>query len=164
MDFLAGPAVLGGIAMCVALGALPLVQQRAGPRPDECGDALPPGARARARAAQAGFRRRGSGPDSPCQHAARAERAMALEAASSLSELHDEISAYRQTQRGFLVAGLERRGADAALASGRGDCRYLGLSGQPTCPAAPAVLATCACGGEASPRPDAQPSPALLRV
>jgi hypothetical protein len=79
---------------------------------------------------------------SPCQEQAREERLIALQDPVSLCALHDEVSAFRRTENVFatlepddLLRASQRAGNDR-------DCRYIGLIGQPTCPAmAPAQAA-----------------------
>lgn len=168
MDLFASPAVLGGIMICVALAAWTVGRWQGG---------LAPSARDRreARAApalpalvhEAPDLRRGGQPDAtPCQHAAQAERRGALEAAASLGDLHAEVSAYRRAQQ--VLSGMEREQLDLVLvaAGGGRECRYIGISGQPTCPihdsARPGAVCGSGCAGFDPRQPRAvQPSPGL---
>lgn len=69
-----------------------------------------------------------------CQHAARAERRQVIEAARSLGDLHAEVTAYRQREQ-VLASALSDGLLVAVMPdTGRHECRYLGLIGQPTCP------------------------------
>ena len=70
---------------------------------------------------------------SACQHAARAERREVTEAARSLAELHDEITAYRQQEQVLAATVGEGMPLELAADALRQECRYLGLIGQPTC-------------------------------
>lgn len=70
-----------------------------------------------------------------CQQRALEERRELLSRPVSLADLHAEVSAIRRDER-ILQRGMQ---ADALLMTARADfaanCRFLGLSGRPTCPA-----------------------------
>lgn len=164
MEFYADPAALGGVVIGLMLAAW-LLGRWHGEAADRCGTgepiAEPP--------AVPSDRVPRHAPARPCQQAAREERRAVLEAAAALGEIHADVSAYRRAQQVLAdgaFAGTIRAGLSA---SGEGEaCRYLGISGQPTCPlpgiGGTAGGAPCACGGcaLAVPRP-VQPV-ALVRV
>ena len=145
MDLPGGPAVLGGIIMCVASGAWMLGRWQ--------GRALSAG-----EAMDAGRESQGEphdpeigppvhhAPPIPCQQAARDERRGALEPDLSLGDLHAEVSAYRRAQQ--VLAGLTGDPFElpALRSSNRPDCRYLGLTGHPTCAMPASVRQACAVG------------------
>ena len=162
MDIFGGPAALGGIIMCVALGGWMLGRWQGG---------VAPAADQEIGADGAQQDRCGTVPDKaepgiPCQQAAQAERRGALEAVSALGELHAEVSAYRRAQQ--VLAGMARDQLDLVLvASHTGQvCRYIGVSGQPTCPMPAAARHGTACGSDCTtfrplPQNAVQPSPVL---
>lgn len=139
MDFSEGPAALGGIMMCVALGAWALGRWQGGLVEDqrrtvnsgasEAGRILfdqastPSGLPAPVTQAR----------DIPSLDAARAERGLALGGVGPLAQLHAEITAYRHAEQ--VLVGLDSNllqpsGIVQGTAS---DCRYLGIVGEPTC-------------------------------
>jgi hypothetical protein len=75
-----------------------------------------------------------------------------LEGAASLGALHDEITAYRLAHRDLLAAEVRDRLA-LSKADDRGECRYLGLTGQRTCPAPRTALVDCSCGSSLQDHP-----------
>lgn len=79
----------------------------------------------------------------PCQYAARAERRQVIEAARSLGELHAEVTAYRLQEQVLASAASDGLLVELIPADERGDCRYLGLIGQPTCPLPGTGQETC---------------------
>lgn len=173
MEFFGGPAALGGIIMCVALGAWMLGRWQGGvvPAADAGGSAVEGrlGETLAAEAPQpASPLRRSGAPVIPCQQAAQAERRGALEIAASLGDLHAEVSAYRRAEQ--VLAGLtqEQLALPSGTAGPRHDCRYLGVMGEPTCAMPTAARRACASGDACNvgrPRA-AQPSPVfdLTRV
>lgn len=125
LDF--DPAALGGLAGMIALAGWALGRMQGG-LPERCAPspAAPPAAD---RAAK-----REAAPPPECQQRAREERSALLAAPVALTELHAEAAAIRRDARIF-----ERETAQAALfalprSHGDQECRYLGRSGQPTCP------------------------------
>lgn len=107
-----------------------------------------------------------------CQAVARAERRALLENASALSKLHEDVSAYRHAQQ-VLSEVKSREMRVGWLRSGDAEpCRYLGVSGQPTCPTPAAatmrhVCAICSTPLQSGEAVAAQPvaeSAALTRV
>jgi hypothetical protein len=141
MDFLADPAVLGGVVMGAVLSGW-LMGRRHGAAAlgDQAG--LPePEARFEARATS----HDGDMADvTACQHAARAERRQVIEAARSLGELHEEVSAYRRREQVLASALSDGLLVELLPAAARDECRYLGLIGQPTCPLPGTGHETCA--------------------
>lgn len=157
MDFSGGPAALGGIMMCIALGAWSMGRWQALRTAGEIPSALP--------RSTAAAREPALAPIEPCQHAARAERRLALPTDDRLGELHVEISAYRRAERVLAkIEGDVLLSRPAQAQPGR-NCRYLGIVGEPTCNIPAAARALCACGtgcdhAEAMPSLRAvQPSP-----
>jgi hypothetical protein len=172
MTFAEGPAVLGGIMIWAALGAWALGRWqgglvapesvRASPLPQQPGEEA---ASAPDRTAQTAPR--ASAP-TPCQHAARDERRMALAAASCLGEMHEEITAYRRTEHILARLDEEMLQRDPLPADNVGSCRFIGLTGEPTCGVPDAARIACAGGvpcANAVPLPEpvraAQPSAAV---
>lgn len=137
MDLSGGPAALGGIMMGVALGAWSMGRWQAlrtagddpSGRPGDTaaaqGPALP--------------------PIEPCQHAARAERRLALASDDRLGELHVEISAYRRAERVLAKIDGDALPLRLAISEPGLDCRYLGIVGEPTCGIPAAARLDCAC-------------------
>jgi hypothetical protein len=168
MNYLADPAVLGSIVMGAVLSGWLLGRQHAaarmvgsetpGPAPEPLPEpqaAIPPEARGAAVTA--------------CQHAARAERRQVIEAARSLGELHAEVTAYRLQEQVLASALSDGLLVELIPGAARGDCRYLGLIGQPTCPLPGTGHETCTSreGCAAASRRMAQPAAeasALTRV
>lgn len=132
MDIAAGPAALGGMMMGVALGAWMLGRWQGG--------VTAPGGGAKAEARGAAARHDPNiglhlpaAEASSCQVAARAERNGAMTSLASLGEIHDEMTAYRRAEQ-VLSAHQQGQGIIAARDdAAQGGCRYLGLTGQPTC-------------------------------
>jgi len=158
MDFFGGPAALGGIIMCVALGAWILGRwQGIGVPADGSRDPL--------RDLQSPSSDHAASTQSdrpapiPCQQAALAERRGALEAAVSLGELHAEVSAYRRAQQVLADLAGDQLDLPAPRSGSRADCRYVGLTGHPTCAMPAAVRRACAVGDGCNAQPLAlQPS------
>lgn len=143
MEFFAdGPAVLGGILMSVALAAWTLGRWQGGLAMPA--DATVPSPR------EFGENRMMSAPlqaaSAPGEDPARAERRRALVAADSLGELHAEISAYRRAEQ--VLAGPEADGLRLRPLrdDARKECRYLGVTGEPTCGLADPARITCTGG------------------
>ncbi len=143
MEFMAAGAVVpGGLIMAAALAGWMLGrwqsgQPRAAPAPP-VGDGLTEGASGAACSpSELTFPGASDTSDASgvtaCQHAARAERREVTEAARSLAELHDEITAYRQQEQVLAAAIGEGMPLELAADDLRQECRYLGLIGQPTC-------------------------------
>lgn len=146
MDLFGGPAALGGIILCVALVAWMLGRWQGGlvPAADQVSAAAP--VAAEGRQDRSGLACTAPATSTPCQQAALAERRVAVEAAPSLGDLHAEVSAYRRSQQ--VLAGMGREQLDLVLTASDADpeCRYIGISGQPTCPMRGAVRFGSACG------------------
>ncbi|RNJ62597.1 MAG: hypothetical protein EDM03_14375 [Porphyrobacter sp. IPPAS B-1204] len=166
MDFFGGPAVLGGIIMCVALGAWMLGRWQGGltPAADQASGAV--ALMAGAQPDRCDHAPDSAAPATPCQQAAQAERRGALEAAPSLGDLHAEVSAYRRAQQVLTSMGREQLDLVLVPVQAGHDCRYLGVSGQPTCPMPAAVRHGSACGSGCTafrslPQHAVQPSPAV---
>lgn len=136
MDWSGGPAALGGIMMCVALGGWSLGRwqalRTAGEVPRTPGETA---AAARAPVIP---------PVEPCQHAARTERRLALATVDRLGEIHVEISAYRRAEQ--VLAKIDGDAVPLRAARAGRDCRYLGIVGEPTCSIPASARAVCACG------------------
>lgn len=145
MDFFGGPAALGGIIMCVALGAWILGRWQ--------GMVVSAG---RTRDSVRDLRTSPSdhaAPDQnerpapfPCQQATVAERRGALDVALSLGELHAEVSAYRRAEQVLADFAGDQLHLPARRSGARAECRYVGLTGQPTCAMPAAVRRACAEG------------------
>lgn len=142
MDIAGGPAVLGGIMLCVALaawslgrwqGGLVLVEDRSAP-----GDADPQ---------PAGDARLGpsSVSTTPGLDASRAEHGMALAAAVSLGDMRAEISAYRRAEQVLSDLKYDPLHLIAELHAGQTGCRYSGTVDTPTCNAQEAARLADAC-------------------
>lgn len=156
MDLIAGPVVLGSIMAFMAFGAWALGRWQGGrlalegvatPAPsglregapllDRVTEALPAPSAPTA------------GPvysQSRCQDAARDERRVALAAAPSLGELHAEITAYRHAQQVFANLDAELLRLVPLTLERRHECRFLGLTGEPTCGIGGPARTTCASG------------------
>lgn len=165
MDLFGEPAALGGIIMCVALGGWMLGRWQGGlaPAVDQAIGAPPVAANAQ----QDRFEtvRDNDAPDTPCQQAAQAERRGALEAAPALGDLHAEVSAYRHAEQVFARLGREQLDFVLVASPAGRDCRYIGVSGQPTCPMPAAVRHGSSCKSNCAafqplPQRAVQPSPA----
>jgi hypothetical protein len=140
------PAALGGLAGLIAVVGWIIGRLQSGPlgaARQPTAPAVPTGTAdpvAAPAPASARFTTRativGEAPASPpCQQRALEERRALLSRPVSLADLHAEVSAFRRDER-----ILERAPqADALLAMARADqvadCRFIGLSGRPTCPA-----------------------------
>ena len=161
MELWYGPAALGGIMMCVALGAWTLGRWQGGlvmPEEGTTGQAPAPVGEAvpAPRSALA------EGPATPCQQDALAARCAVLAVADSLVELHAEVSAYRRAEQVLAGTGpdelvLRPRCEDTGLA-----CRHVGLTGEPICDLSDNArrgCATAASSGRAGSAYGAQPSP-----
>lgn len=145
MEYLGTPGALGALILCAIVAAW-LFGHRQGRLVALANSATPVPLAASQRLSEDGEAERGvSPPVDPCRHAARAERLVALEGATSLAALHDEITAYRLAHRELLAREVRDQLA-LPKADDRGDCRYLGLTGHRTCPAPRAALVDCACG------------------
>lgn len=167
MVLFAGPAVLGGVLICVALAAWMVGRWQGGfvppvgDRDESARPASPPLAQETQAAVQ------GSIPAKPlCQQAAQAERRGALEAAASLGDLHAEVSAYRRTQQVLSAMGPDQLDVVLIASDAGHACRYIGVSGRPTCPLHGSARQVSACGSGCAgfdplqPRA-VQPSPAV---
>lgn len=192
MEIFSGPAVPFAVLMAVALVAWMLGHRHArslagvqGQEPArDAVSGLPalPGVSAGARAgdtiadhlsgssAQASHDTAGRDDDAPlCQRAARAERKVALEAAISLGDVHEEMIAYRRQEQVLFGAQGDAMAIALTPASDRLSYRYTGLSGQPTCPPPRAPMAAgfckaqCDCNGAGAPRGPGTPDDADAR-
>lgn len=145
MDWIAGPAVLGGIIMSVALGSWALgrwqrdfvASQDSGAGEPACAGTAPPDVVASDIAAPvmrmpAQSLPTPSRPVPSSQHTAPAAR-RSQDQVAALGELHAEISAYRRTEQVLATLDSDPLRLTAFPQSQRTDCRYLGLIGEPTC-------------------------------
>jgi hypothetical protein len=127
MDPYGGPAALGGVVTGLMLVSWMLGRWQSGPsaaRLRAVPEALaePPEAPAATRA---------------CEAAARAERRDAVDSFAALGELHADVSAYRAAQQILSDSALRATMRVGWTASGEGEmCRFVGVSGAPTCPGA----------------------------
>ena len=147
MEQLAFPATLGGLILCIAWGAWALGRwQGEQVRPDVPIAAEHPATLPQSETENPARAVGTGGPASPCQQNARDERLCALQDNLSLADLHDEVSAYRHREQVFATL------APGALRFGRvedpemQECRYIGLTGQPICPAPGAARLACTKG------------------
>lgn len=138
MDWSGGPAALGGIMMCVALGAWSMGRWQAQRAAADDSSGMP--------GETAAARRPALPLIEPCQHAARTERCLALPTDDRLGELHVEISAYRRAERVLAKIDGDAVPLRAAPAEPGRDCRYIGIVGEPTCNTPAAARAVCMCG------------------
>ena len=146
MGLVVDPAALGGLAGVIALASWavgrmqgdamgkrqkPAATEFAAPRklPD-CAPVLAP-APAQSAAATAP---QGAAAGLTCQQRASAERRALLANPVALAELHAEASAIRRDERIFESAAHSEAMIALPQAVYERECRYLGLSGQPTCP------------------------------
>lgn len=141
MDHFGGPAVLAGVIVGLMLWswALGRLQRGAAKGPDSAPAPEPVLIEWNAPAS--------ASPDSarPCQQAAREERRAALDLSTSLGQIHDEVSAYRREAQVFShMEEGEMAFTAAAVTEPDGDCRYIGISGSPTCPRANSTRDQCA--------------------
>jgi hypothetical protein len=175
MDFSESPTVLGGIVMWAALAAWALGRWQGGlvasdgtkasARPQQpLGEAAPAPERA-------AYPTSPTPHPAPCHNAARDERRTALAAASCLSEMHAEITAYRRTEHILSRFDEEMLRLEPLPAASERSCRFIGLTGEPTCGLPEAVRTACAGGipcANAVPLRQtvraAQPSPAVPEV
>lgn len=168
MELLEGPAMLGSIIMFAMLAAWAFGRLQGGLAvPDEAAAPVAEGSFARrAKPAPAPAAASAAAP-TPCQHAARNERSVALAAAPALGDMHDEIAAYRRAQQVF--AGMDDDGLRLVPVQLEGppNCRFIGLTGEPTCGLSAPARGACApgtpCAADIAPaRPEraVQPSPA----
>ncbi len=142
MDHSGGSAVLGGIITGLMLLAWALGRLQGGLAVAPSG---PAGAEPRGSDAQ-GKARPTRERVQLCQQVARDERRRALEASASLGQVHAEVSAYRRAVQ--VLSHLEA--GELALhwppVREGSACRYVGISGKPTCPKAIAAHTHRACG------------------
>lgn len=149
MTLLVDPAALGGLAGLIAVASWamgrahgPLAKERLPERgvPDH-GQAGPPDAPlAESDLAESD----GAGPPlapphtapAPCQQRALEERRAALARPFTLAELHAEASAIRRDERILWDEPCDDGLTVLAGAAPGAGCRFIGLSGQPTCPVA----------------------------
>ena len=141
MILLVDPAALGGLAGLIAVASWavgrahgPLAGEERPDRGEGAGPAHPvpdgpaPDRRFTASSAPAAFM------PAPCQQRALEERRAALARPFALAELHAEASAIRRDERILGHVPCE----DALIVLTRhtsgAECRFIGLSGQPTCP------------------------------
>jgi hypothetical protein len=164
MTLLVDPAALGGLAGLIAVASwamgrtqgllvdegLPDHRDIAPPERPVADSAPRPGA--------------GGIAAAPCQQRALEERRAALARPFALAELHAEASAIRRDERILGAVPSEEALIVLTRAAPGAGCRFIGRSGQPTCPA-PTRL-SCADSG-ACEAARAQPSPdvsSLTRV
>ncbi len=135
------PAALGGLAGLIALASWAVGRMQGGRREGRDAALQAPQAPQVPHSAAAApplFRE----AEPVCRQRAFEERRALHAAPVSLADLHAEAAAIRRDARIFAQDGA---GAALLALTGRqslGDCRYLGLSGQPTCPA-PLACASC---------------------
>ena len=169
MDYSASSALLGGIMFCIALSAWTLGhwQGSAALARPTLGEPQPP-----YRASLAARAPTATRAITPCQKQARTERQIVLGQTDSLSDLHAEVSAYRQQEQIFASLADDAFRFDRAQATERTDCRYLGITGFPTCGLSVAAMSVCDCEAlalgvpETAPFSEAalQPSPGFVPV
>ncbi len=136
------PAALGGLAGLIALASWAVGRMQGGRREARDAALQAPQAPHSAPAAPPPLRDPEPEPAPVCRQRAFEERRALHAAPVSLVDLHAEAAAIRRDARIFAQDGA---GAALLALAGRhslGDCRYLGLSGQPTCPA-PLACASC---------------------
>ena len=145
MDLPGGPAVLGTIIMCVAWGAWLLGRWQGSA--ESAGKAIDAGCEAHSEPHDPALAPPvHCAPPIPCQQAARDERRGALVPEISLGDLHAEVSAYRRAQQVFAGMAGDPFELHALRSGNRPDCRYLGLTGHPTCGMPASVRRACAVG------------------
>jgi hypothetical protein len=140
LDIAGGPAALGGMMMCVALAAWSLGRWQGGLVTDENRRSAAASEADRLVTDNPGIYP-SSAPAAPCQNAARAERDVELASATSLGDMHAEISAYRRDEQ--VLAAL--KSDPLHLIAGQAECRYIGIVGTPTCGVPAAARLACAC-------------------
>jgi hypothetical protein len=164
MEQFGGPAALGGIITGLMLGAWMLGRWQGGlaqaPRRREPVPQNVPGLQTLSRALRAAGEETGAAR--ACQQGAYDERRAVLETDVSLGDLHAEITAYRRAEQVLAGHDVRQLGLDLSAAEAEA-CRYMGISGHPTCPSSCGRGADCATGsyGEepvAVPLRAAQPS------
>lgn len=170
MDFAGGPAALGGIIMFSALAAWSLGRWQGGLAPPAAAPLSElPGS------GEAGSAPQPESLSDPapalCQNAARAELRVALAAAPSLHEVHAEITAYRNAEQVLSRSDETMLRLVPLTRANEAGCRFIGLTGEPTCCAPRAARAACAdgilCANALPPRAAAstcQPSPGFPDV
>lgn len=159
MDPYGGPAALGGV-----MTGLMLASWMLGRWQSRLGDA-------RLRAVRETLAEPPEVPAAtrPCEAAARAERRDAVDAFAALGELHADVSAYRAVQQILSDSALRATMQVGWTASGEGEvCRFIGVSGAPTCPAARSsadpLRACAACNGAPmAPMQGPEPVPLLAQ-
>lgn len=153
MEQFGGPAALGGVVTGLMLGAWMFGrwQSLVGTGEGSNG-AAPEATPLRPLAEQACGERTADAAARQCQVAARAERRVVLENAVAIAQLHEDVSAYRRAQQVLSDAGF--RHLPVGWSSSRADqaCRYLGVSGEPTCPMPASATMLCTCGTCSTPR------------
>lgn len=145
MDQFAGPATLGSVTACLMLAAWMLGRWQGGVAgignplaADGVEDMRPPAPPVR----------HGSDTEAnrPCQDAARDERRAVAATASALGELHADTSAYRRAQQVLQQIDFSCQPIGWSASGESEACRYLGVSGQPTCPVNSVASARGTCG------------------
>ena len=139
MILLVDPAALGGLAGLIAVASWAIGRAHgplAGKEPPDRGasTALPPAEGSAVERSLAAVPPRAAVAPAPCQQRALEERRAALARPFALAELHAEASAIRRNER--ILGHVPCEDALIVLtgaAPGTG-CRFIGLSGQPTCP------------------------------
>lgn len=141
MNLYGDPAALGGVVTGLMLASWMLGRWQGRP------------GGARASVADEALRETGEAPSGArlCETAARAERRAAADAFAGLGELHADVSAYRQSQQILSDTALQATMKVGWTASGEGElCRFVGVSGERTCPAGQVSAddAPCACSAD----------------
>lgn len=158
MELALDPAALGGLAGVIALsgwafGRMQKGRMEAGgmmptaPTPATASHIAPTTPTGGGERAAGGDGLRGgiASAPSPCQQRAIAERRAIFALPVALGELHDQVSAIRRDERVFDQAPAAQDLTVLFARGSAGACRYLGRSGQPTCPGS--VKGTCQDGG-----------------
>lgn len=150
MEMLLDPAALGGLAGLIAVTGWAIGRAQgglAGSARGEGGGAILPPHGSPGLAGQGEDSAGAASPrePAPCQQRALEERLAELARPFALADLHAEASAIRRNER---ILGLAP-GDPALIVLPRlervGDCRFIGLSGRPTCPEA--TRTACPHGG-----------------
>jgi hypothetical protein len=153
MELVLDPALLAGVIGLAALAGWIMGRAQVGRRMVERHPAIRSGGTPQpARAASSPPGQRAAPPSatgmnapSPCQQRAIDERRSIFADPVALAELHDEATSIRRDER-VLEQALGDAGPILLLRPGHGEaCRYLGLSGQPTCPGP--ITGACQDGG-----------------
>lgn len=141
MELLLDPAALGGLAGLIAVTGWAIGRAHGGivgsARSESRGALLSP--LGSPGAAGRGADSAGSPPvpePAPCQQRALEERRAELARPFTLAELHAEASAIRRNERILGLAPSDPSLIVLPRVEQAGDCRFIGLSGQPTCPGA----------------------------